>query len=295
MQKEQKTNNLDDILKDVSEEEIKLLKKLEQEGLSTTDIYRILKAAKNGNPYVKNDYKLGRNNIKFGLFGDTHIGNMHYDKDLMKYAAKQFKNRKVDFVAHTGDVLDGWYQNRPQSLFEQNAIGFDQQLNMALEELKQLDNPIYFITGNHEWNTYMRGAGIELGPYLEDRLSDSGLEAKFLGNAEGNIYLNSGTHLQLLHPDGGTAYAISYKSQKIIESIEGGHKPNLLAIGHFHKAEYLFYRNIHAFQTGTLCGQTKYMKGKSIAAHKGFWIVELNTDKDGNIKRIKPEFFPAYH
>ena len=78
----------------------------------------------------------------------------------------------------------------------------------------------------------------------------------------------------MLHPDGGSSYAISYKSQKIVESLEGGVKPEVLHIGHFHKAEYLFYRNIHVFQNGCLQSQSKFMKGKHLSAHRGFWIIE---------------------
>ena len=32
---------------------------------------------------------------------------------------------------------------------------------------------------------------------------------------------------------------------KMIEAMESDSKPNILAVGHYHKAEYLFYRNVH--------------------------------------------------
>jgi predicted phosphodiesterase len=97
----------------------------------------------------------------------------------------------------------------------------------------------------------------------------------------------------LFHPNDGTAYATSYKIQKLAESFEGGKKPHILIEGHYHKALYAFIRNIHCFESGTLCSQTQFMRGKKISAHKGFFIVELEASKNG-IESISPKFYPAY-
>lgn len=89
------------------------------------------------------------------------------------------------------------------------------------------------------------------------------------------------------------SYAVSYRIQKICEAFTGGEKPNLLLLGHVHKSTYLPERNIHCISTGTFQHQTKWMRGKRIPAHCGWWIVEL-TIKDAEIKTIKMEFFPFY-
>lgn len=289
----------DDLEKKVGEEfskeDLKVLRKLKKQGMSIHDIEYTAKAIKKSPSSKSHDYRIGRSHVKYLLFGDTHMGNKNYDSDLMTHAAKQARKESVDFAIHTGDIMDGWYQNRPQSLFEQDAIGLDQQFQKTVKELGKLgDIPLYFITGNHEFNTFMRGAGIEVGPYLEKELNSRGMKTVFLGNAEGDIVLRSGAVLKTMHPDGGSSYAISYKSQKLVESLESGKKPNVLHIGHFHKAEYIFYRNIHVFQTGTLMGQTKFMRGKQLAAHKGFWIVDLYTRKGGQVDKIVPTFYPSY-
>jgi len=90
------------------------------------------------------------------------------------------------------------------------------------------------------------------------------------------------------------SYALSYKIQKYIEAMSGGEKPKLLAVGHYHKQESFFYRNVHAFQTACLCGQTSWMRGKGISAALGGWLIELHVDDEGTITRIKPEFMPFY-
>jgi len=278
---------------DLNKDELKSLTELTKAGYTSKDIKQFIDGLNKQSSSIKTSYKIGKDHVKFGVFGDNHIGQIEYDKPLMKFFAETVKKEKVDFVLNTGDIFDGWYQNRPSSIFEQNAIGFDQQMKMVVKELSQLEVPLYFITGNHSYNTFVRGAGIEAGPVLEDKLRNKGLDAKYLGNAEGDLKLKTGSTIKLLHPDGGTAYALSYRPQKIIESLTGGEKPNMLFIGHFHKLEQLFYRNVHAFQTGTFCGQTKFMRGKNIPAHKGFWIIEAYSNK-GNIDKLIPQLYPAY-
>jgi len=267
----------------------KILKQMEKRGFTAKEVNKFIDAMERRQSTQRKAYTLGNINAKFGIFGDTHMGNIQFDQKLFDYMIKTFDKENVDYVLCTGDIVDGWYQNRPSSIFEQNAIGFDAQFKLAEKNLKKIEQPLYFITGNHSYNTFVRGAGVEIGNYLEDKLENS----TWLGNGEGDIILG-GQKIKLLHPDGGTAYAISYRPQKIVESLGGGEKPNMLLIGHYHKAEYIFYRNVHTIQTGTLMGQTKFMRGKSIPAHKGFWIVDVQGKKNGQIDRISPSLYPAY-
>lgn len=275
---------------DVKNEYSKVIKKLEKRGYTINDIDTILKGLEQQNNYQKKSYRLGHGHTRFLLFGDTHMGNINFDQKFYDFMVKQSEKEKVDYCLCTGDIVDGWYQNRPSSIFEQNAIGFDQQFKMAVKNLNKLPAKLLYITGNHSYNTYVRGAGIEIGPYLEKEVSES----KYLGNGEGDVLFGKSL-MRLLHPDGGTAsYALSYRSQKIIDAFNDEDKPHVLGIGHFHKAEYLFYDNVHAFQTGTLEAQTKFMKGKGIPAHKGFWIIDLHNKANGQVDKIVPQFYPSY-
>ena len=117
---------------------------------------------------------------------------------------------------------------------------------------------------------------------------------KYLGQLSAVIDLTPNCTLELRHPIDGTAYALSYKLQKMVEAMSGGEKPNILACGHYHKSEYFFYRNVHIFQTSSFQAQTPWMKGKGIATSIGGWIVEINVDNEGTITRIKQEYIPFY-
>jgi hypothetical protein len=100
--------------------------------------------------------------------------------------------------------------------------------------------------------------------------------------------------MELRHPADGSAYAISYKTQKMVDSISGGKKPKILLVGHYHKAEYIFYRNIHVFQAGALEAQTSFLRGKGISVSLGYWIIELTVTPDGQINSLNQTFNPFY-
>ena len=114
-----------------------------------------------------------------------------------------------------------------------------------------------------------------------------------LGQMEGNVKIGRNTTIKLFHGNDGTAYAVSYKMQKLMESFTGGEKPNILLEGHYHKALYMFNRNIHGLECGTLSGQTQWMRGRKIPAHKGFWVVNIKMGK-GGIGAFSPTFYPGY-
>jgi len=116
---------------------------------------------------------------------------------------------------------------------------------------------------------YIKGTGPVTGGYFDH----STKQAKKRGRPPAGT---KDITLRLMHPGKGTAYALSYQPQKWAESISGGDKPSIAALGHYHKIEQLFYRNIHIFQTGTFEEQTPFMQRRNIAAMLGGWILWVN-------------------
>ncbi len=278
---------MENLVNEMSKEEEELYKTIKESNLSPEEIKYYLKQIKKGRVDSRT-YSLGKSSVKFGIISDTHIGSKYYDSDLMTYASKVFTKEKVDFVLHAGDVIEGMYPRRGGQIYELEDIGIDAQVEHAVKEMKKIKQPLYFITGNHDF-TAKQIAGIIVGYRVEDKVKN----AKFLGEDYGRLVLRSGVTIDLVHPYDGTAYAISYKTQKRADSLEGGSKPNVMIVGNYHKAEYLFYRNIHIFQAGTLQSQTPFMRGKGISAHKGFWVIELYSKK-GTVTHLKQTFYPAY-
>jgi hypothetical protein len=92
-----------------------------------------------------------------------------------------------------------------------------------------------------------------------------------------------------------SAYAYSYTSQKIVESFQGGEKPDIVFGGHYHKWDYCYPREVHFIQGGCTCDQTMFMRKNKIAAHVGYVNVELQQDAgDGHLTEVLAGWKPFY-
>lgn len=228
--------------------------------------------------------------IRFGLIGDSHIGSKYEQPSLLNRLYDTYARLGIENVYHCGDITEG-EEMRVGHKYECYLQGADDILShVANRYPKRNGVKTKFIIGNHD-ESLIKRAGYDIGKAIANRRDDM----VYLGASSAVVYLTPNCTLELSHPGGGSAYAISYKTQKAIDAMSGGEKPNILAVGHYHKAEYLFYRNVHAFQVGTTQAQTPFMKGKQLSAHMGGWVIEIGVDTNGYIQYIKPEFIPCYY
>jgi hypothetical protein len=215
------------------------------------------------------------NTIRFGLIGDTQIGSLYQRLDALKEFYAYCADQGIDTMLHAGDVIDGWRVYRGQEFeLHPNARSWPEQRDMFADSMPRIDGlKTIFITGNHDVS-FKKLVGLIVGDELQRVRPDW----KFIGQDIGDVVFKTkgGNKLtvQMLHPGGGTAYADSYRLQKIIESISGGQKPDIIAVGHYHKALWEpNYRNVSGFLVGTFQSQTPFMIQRSLAAHIGGWIV----------------------
>lgn len=228
--------------------------------------------------------------FKFGYYGDPHMGEKHFHEQLWKIMISHFRHEGVRTVYSVGDNLEGM-SGRPGHIYELAHIGATAQLNYASSMFGLAkDLSFYLIDGNHDqWFKEKGNIGLVAGAELARRNSN----VHFLGEWEARITLAPNVEMLLFHGNDGTAYADSYKIQKLIESLEGGKKPNIILSGHYHKQIAIFRRNVFGFECGTLCGQTRFMRGKKLQAHKGFGIIEVWVGQNG-VERLRHEFIPYY-
>lgn len=226
----------------------------------------------------------------FGMVGDKHMGSLHHHNDALHGYYDHAKSRGVEVVYDTGDLLDGHKIYRGQE-FELRDVGLDAQVSRVCADHPRNGIITKFIMGNHD-ASFKNEAGVVSGKIIASGRDDM----VFLGEDQARIEYqtpNGAFSIMLLHPGGGSSYALSYRPQKIVESLEGGTKPDLIAIGHYHKADMIpSYRNVCAIQTGTFQKQTPFMARQGLAAHVGGWIVEVTKGKGHNT--IKAEFVAFY-
>lgn len=240
-------------------------------------------------PLVIRNKWTGDKIIRFGLMGDTQINSKYTQITHLHKFYDICQQEGIDTIYHTGDMDEG-EEMRMGHKYECYTQGVDDHIDEIVKVYPiRKGITTHFITGNHDHSIYKR-VGFDIGPVIQSRRTDM----KYLGRDEATIMLTPNCSIDLRHPGDGTAYALSYKLQKQIEAMQGGEKPNIYAVGHYHKAEYFHYRNVHAFQTGCFQGDTPFTRAKGISVHLGGWIVEVNVDEEGTVARIKPEFIPFY-
>ena len=225
--------------------------------------------------------------IRIGAITDTHIGHQRFNPDYLFAAFEEFKKEKIEIMVHSGDVLEGM-SNRAGHIYELSHIGYESQKNEAVRLFSQwTDTPVYAISGNHDrW--YIKAVGANAVKDIDNEVKNF----KFLGHDEGDISLKGQAVLKLFHGEDSSSYAISYRAQKIIESLHGGEKPNAIIAGHVHKFVDVFERNIHFTSVGSIQKQTKWMRSKRIAAHPGFAIIDYWVNK-GIVKKTLT-WYPFY-
>ena len=227
--------------------------------------------------------------VRFAVVSDTHINSKYTQLTYLHDFYEECRKRGIKHVYNCGDISDG-ENMRVGHNYELYKIAADEQVDEICRVYPRVEGiTTHFITGNHDASA-MKHCGYDIGPAIALRRPDM----KYLGKDIAIVHLTPNCTMELLHPWDGGSYALSYRPQKIVEALDGGTKPNLLFIGHYHKALFMEYRNVATFLAGCFQGTTPFMRGKGLSRHMGGWIVEIDTDLNGYITRITPTFIPYY-
>lgn len=234
--------------------------------------------------------RTGENSFRFGFITDLHIGSLYAHTDALVAYYEYLRSQGITTVLCAGDILDGHKIYKGQE-FELRDVGLEAQakrLSIVAPMTRDIDT--YFITGNHD-QAFKHLSGAPVGQIIENSAG-----WKFLGEEQARFEFScpdGDFSFMMIHPGGGSSYALSYRPQKIVESLEGGTKPDMLGIGHYHKAEFMpSYRNVAVIQGGTFQRQTPFMARQGLAAHVGGWIVDVSVH--AGAKSFKAEFIAFY-
>lgn len=237
---------------------------------------------------------------KFGFSSDQHLCSKYSRLDVLEGLYDHFAAAGVDRVFNSGNWIDGEARFNKHDLL---VHGMDNQCEYMADHYPERDGIVtYAVAGDDHEGWYGQREGVDIGKHAEDIMRRNGRKDWVdLGYMEAFIELEhakTGATAELLnmHPGGGSAYAFSYKPQKIVEGLQGGEKPAVLLIGHYHKMIYCVVRNVHTVQTGAAQDQTPFMRKKGIDAHVGGGIIELAQDSaTGAITSCKVEFFQYFN
>lgn len=233
----------------------------------------------------------------YGVLGDNHLCSKYSRLDVLNAAYDEFARRGITDVFNTGNWIDG------EARFNKTELvvppGLNNQINYMIDNYPKRDGiTTHYVAGDDHEGWYVQREGIDIGRHLQSEAEVQGrYDLKYLGYGECDVKLEHGSGsacMRVVHPGGGSSYATSYAVQKLVESYQGGEKPQVILAGHWHKAEYGFPREVHCVQTGCTTDQSLFMRKLKLQAHVGFWVINMTQDDEGIITRFGTEWYPFF-
>ena len=226
------------------------------------------------------------NTYIFGATSDNHMGSKYERMDVVEDLYDRFAMAEVDRVFNAGNWIDGFKTNI--NAHDVHIGNMEGQLVYLAEKYPKRDGTVtYAVTGEDHEGWWARSEGIDIGKRAEQTMREHGrTDWVNLGFMESHVRLvnaNTGKEaiLAVVHPGGGTGYALSYTVQKIIEALEGGEKPAVALYGHYHKLWAGNIRNVWVCMTGCTQDQTVFTRNKiKQEVHVGGVLIGLEQDPD---------------
>lgn len=233
--------------------------------------------------------------LEFAVVSDTHLGSRYEQCEHLASFYAECERRKLDLVLHAGDMHDGENMYKGHA-YEIKVHGADAQAQYAKAVYPHIPGiTTKFISGNHD-DSFHKRAGVDVCKILAGERPD----LQYLGPVGRTVNLECKgrtrrvLRVTLLHPSGGAPYARSYRTQKIVEGLEGGSKPDLLLAGHLHFQNHTMVRNVQAFQLPCFQRQTPYLKAKGLEPVVGAYFFAAEFSNDGTVGRLVQELVTWY-
>jgi hypothetical protein len=235
--------------------------------------------------------------VRIGLTADNHLCSKYYRGDVLNALFDIWKEQGITEVYQCGNMIDG------EASFNRHELcvppGIESQIDFFIKNWPHRDGiTTRFICGDdHEgWYTKNYGANVGMAIIHAAKLAGRS-DLEYLGYLEHDVIFeakNGSCKMRIIHAGGGTAYALSYTSQKLVESLQGGEKPAVILIGHYHKAEYCYPREVHCVQAGCTMDQSPFMRKKRLQAMVGGWTISFTIDDNGVVHDFMPQFHAFY-
>ena|SRR5260221_26748 len=242
------------------------------------------------------NYVIPAFNKTFGAVSDTHLCSTFAREDALKWLYSYFEDQGIETVVHCGNMVDGYLPRINGGYVKESSI--DGQTNYTIDRYPTRSGirTIYITGDDHEG--WWQKEGFNWGKHLELEANDQGrTDLIYAGHVEADLRIKRNGHydiVRLQHPGGGSAYAVSYKAQKQVESFEGGEKPAIFIYGHYHVADFLPYRNVYAIGLPGLQAQTVFGRKKGLRMEVGGAVIRCAQDSDGHVASCTVQFIIFY-
>lgn len=239
----------------------------------------------------ENVLELAKTHMRFGIVSDTHGGSKFEQLTALRQFYRAADEAEVDAFIHAGDATQGSDRMHLGMEHEVHAHGSDAQVSYVVNTYpkSQRGAKTLIISGNHD-ASFLKDGGANVVRQIVSARPDM----VYLG--QDAAYLTIGSlRAYVVHPDGGGAYAKSYKGQKFSESLPVDKDVRLLLLGHYHNYVSFMQRETAVFQLPCFQSQYSWLARKGLHPDIGGIILDLWLDDDGRLARISHEVvrFPA--
>jgi predicted phosphodiesterase len=217
--------------------------------------------------------------LLIGVVSDTHLGSSYEQLTALKDFYQQCEEAQVDFFIHAGDLVQGTPKMHRGMEHEVHLHSVDGQIEYAAEVYPKASVPTYMITGNHD-DSWTNESGIN----VVRRMAMLRDDIRYIGR-DACYFSVGGLRMYVVHPDGGSSYAKSYKAQKLMEALPEREGVQLAIIGHYHTYGVFKIQNTVCVMQPCFQGQYPWLVRKGLYPTIGGQILELEYD-DTTITRF---------
>ena len=229
----------------------------------------------------------GEQHIRIGVISDTHFGSYNAQYTHLKDFYERCKTAGITDIYHCGDLDDGSERMHAGIQYERHVVGVKAHIDNVVAHYPAITGITSHILGGNHDKSFAKDCGLDIVEEVALRRPDM----HYIGLDRAIVTLAPGCRMELRHPGDGCGKTISLKAQGLVDGYASDtDKPDIMCIGHYHKAMYLVHRGVHTLYAGSFCGQTAFMLSKNLLSVVGGWILDINLDSDGNIRTFTPTF-----
>ena len=212
--------------------------------------------------------------VRLGVVSDTHLGSQYQALAELEAVYDEFACRGVSAVMHAGDVFAGVGMYRGQETDEllPAVDTYSRQVDYAEAEYPARDEiTTYMIAGNHD----LDGAFSRSLSSPVRALASRRRDITYLGDDRASVELTNGATVMIAHGRGPAGYAHSYRGQRFIESLGRRERPDLLILGHFHRAGFFVHDGVSCVLAACFQTQTPFLAANGIEPDVGGFVISL--------------------
>lgn len=229
----------------------------------------------------------GKEHIRLGLVSDTHGGSKFEQLTALSRFYAEAIDAGVDAFVHAGDWTQGSVKMHRDQYLGLHAFSAEAQVAYVAAVYPHAPVPTYGIGGNHD-DSFLADGGANVVRQIAARRDDivyAGQDAAYLSVG--------GLRMYVQHPDGGGAYAKSYKPQRLSEALPIDKGVALHLIGHYHNWGLFRQQRTQVVMLPCFQGQYSWLARKGLHPDVGGVILDLWLDDDGYAAQmsVTPRFY----